>query len=70
MEIKTKYNIKDECWFIFDNRIQKLWISRIEITKFFVCGTTKQTLFYTLGQSIVLSEEKLFSTKEDLLKSL
>ena len=71
MEIKTKFNIKDEVWYLFENKIHTGWISRIETDSKYEYGQlSKVYIKYTIGVSIELSEDRLFSTKEDLLKSL
>lgn len=65
MEIKTKYNIGDKVWFMHDNKcvLKKVENIRIDVDDMYI-----QYIFN--GNEIWLSEKHLFSTKEELLKSL
>lgn len=71
MEIKTKYNIQDEVWYLWENKIATNWISMIEISARYEYGQiSKPFIKYTIGTSIGLPEERLFISREELLKSL
>lgn len=69
MEIKTRYNIGDEVWWIKDNQIKS------GIIDFILFKATPTQPFY-LGYSVHdedyagFKEHELFPTKEELLKSL
>ena len=68
MEIKTKFNINDEVWFIYDNKVIKRKIVRINIEI-----ESEQRTIYRLNpciNNVLLEEKNLFPTKEELLKSL
>ena len=69
MEIKTKFNINDEVWFIYDNKVIKRKIVRINIEI-----ESEQRTIYRLNPCInnvlQFEEKNLFPTKEELLKSL
>lgn len=71
MVIKTKYNIGDEVWVMYDNKPSKRAVDFIEII---VASTTsKGFIQYGLKMEGVverMTEKYLFSTKEELLKSL
>lgn len=75
MEIKTKYNIGDEVWYISNNKVNSLKITRINVLTSLIPKTIgygcelNQCVDYCEG-NIVLPEYKLFPTKEELLKSL
>ena len=72
MTIKTKYNIGDEVWFMNENKACSDIITAIHIYR----TETMSNVTYGFGQSIhsqiiaTMSEQDLFSTKEELLKSL
>lgn len=65
MTISTKYDIGDILWFIYNNKCQSKKVENIKID---VCDMYIQYIFD--GNDIWLSEKHLFSTKEELLKSL
>lgn len=68
MEVITKYNINDKVWLIIDNQAVSANITRVIIS---VESTDSCTVSYSLNYgSTEYSEDQLFSTKEDLLKSL
>lgn len=65
MTISTKYDIGDMVWFMYDNRCVLKKVENINID---VCHMYIQYMFDE--NDIWLSEKHLFSTKEELLKSL
>lgn len=83
MTIETKYNIGNEVWMIRDNEVQKHEIRSITINKtptafiiyysfadMFNLEECKDSEFSTDMGLEWWREEKLFPTKEELLKSL
>lgn len=69
MTIETKYNIGDEVWFMDDLQPTSGEILMIDIERYKRMQFTK----YTVALCDVLTsfyEDKLFPTKEELLKSL
>lgn len=72
MEIKTKYNIGDEVWWINENKAQTGEIVSIHFHQW---SDTSCTMEYTISRYDVDERHKvyetfLFPTKEELLKSL
>ena len=65
MTISTKYDIGDTVWFMHDNKCVSKKVENIKID---VDNMYIQYIFN--GYGICLSEKHLFSTKEELLKSL
>lgn len=65
MTISTKYDIGDMVWFMHDNICVLKKVENINID---VCHMYIQYMFDE--NDIWLSEKHLFSTKEELLKSL
>lgn len=65
MTVSTKYDIGDMVWFMHDNICVLKKVENINID---VCHMYIQYMFDE--NSIWLSEKHLFSTKEELLKSL
>lgn len=65
MGIKTKYNIGDMVWFMYDNICVLKKVENINIDVYH-----KYVQYMFDENSIWLSEKHLFSTKEELLKSL
>lgn len=65
MTISTKYDIGDTVWFMHDNRCV---LKKVENIKIDVDNMYIQYVFD--GNNIWISEKHLFSTKEELLKSL
>lgn len=65
MTISTKYDIGDMVWFMYDNICVLKKVENINID---VCNMYIQYMFD--GNDIWLSEKHLYSTKEELLKSL
>lgn len=65
MTISTKYDIGDMVWFMHDNRCVLKKIENINIDVYYMY------IQYNFDEnSIWLSEKHIFSTKEELLKSL
>ena len=65
MTISTKYNIGDTVWFMHDNKCVSKKVENINIDVYH-----KYVQYMFDENSIWLSEKHLFSTKEELLKSL
>lgn len=65
MTISTKYDIGDMVWFMHDNRCILKKVENINID---VCHMYIQYMFDE--DDMWLSEKHLYSTKEELLKSL
>lgn len=65
MIVSTKYDIGDAVWFMYNNKCvsKKVENIRIDVDDMYI-----QYIFN--GGDIWLSEKHLFSTKEELLKSL
>lgn len=65
MTISTKYDIGDMVWFMYNNKCQSKKVENIKIDVYYMY------IQYILdGNDIWLSEKHLYSTKEELLKSL
>ena len=77
MTIETKYNIGDKVWGILGNKVQCTTITNIRVSNDScftneygeMVGTEMNIQYYLLCNAWV-DEENLFSTKEELLKSL
>lgn len=72
MEIKTKYNIGDEVWAIVDNEIQK---SKVFGFRILILAKTTEPHYIDIVYSLQkgfdwVSEDKIFSTKQELINSL
>lgn len=70
MTIKTKFNINESVFFISHNKIQCAIIKGISV---YINSLNKQYIKYNIVNSeegIFIDEEKIFITKQDLLKSL
>jgi hypothetical protein len=75
MTIETKFDIGDVCYFMYDNKVKDSTIVKINFTKEKLLSSfnmEKLTYNVALGyvSNIDFEEDKLFPTKEDLLKSL
>lgn len=78
MEIKTKYNLLEQVWFMWftgDSKVHKGDIQDISIKVSAKLTGAQKEVFYTVKDfktSIIkeLPEYALFPTKEELLKSL
>lgn len=67
MDIQTKYDIGDRVWYISSNKATDSDITGVNIT---VGEFEKTDIKYILHYDELLPENKLFETKEKLLKSL
>lgn len=67
MEIKTKYNLEDKVWALVNNTPKEITIVKI---KFMAQRNTRNSLWYADSNGNGYTEQRLFSTKEELLKSL
>lgn len=73
MEIKTKYNIKDTVYFMYNNKAYEGKIINVYLKRDY---KSEDYTRYTVnvqdrnGNFIEILEENLFSSKEELLKSL
>lgn len=81
MKFETKCDLGDNVWFMHDNKAMRGRILGIEVNyscSHFDDANTPQCVDYSvnytvkicLGYSIRMSSSELFSTKEELLKSL
>ena len=71
MTIETKYNIGDEVWFIWENKVQSAKIDSL----WGITGNPEKSVIYQLNMKwneapLLFKEYGLFPTKEELLKSL
>lgn len=67
MEVKTKYNLRDKVWVIFENKATEKFVTQIDV---FV-GEPRVKITYELNYtSGDVDESKLFTSKAELLKSL
>lgn len=69
MKIKTKFDVGDDCWVMFADKPKNMLVSSVtvevdenEIKTEYTLGDTNSELKYT--------DDMLFDTKEDLIKSL
>lgn len=67
MEIKTKYNLNDKIWVMRDNEPTQIIIDSIEV---FISKHFPRIIYYINDFDEGYSEKQVFSTKEELLKSL
>jgi hypothetical protein len=73
MTIETRYNIGDRVWFMHDNKVESEIIIKINavIEKDMNCTGVHKSIAYSLfNYSGYYTENKLFPTKEELIKSL
>lgn len=75
MEIKTKFNVCDSVYFLFENKIHSNTIERIVITVNAFGGPTNKgniIIFYYFpnSNSFYRRESDVFASREDLLQSL
>ena len=75
MEVNTKYNIDDRVWIVLNNKVEKQIVTGITVYHTFkephLGGEEKIDILYDLNwQTEEVPESRLFSTKEELLKSL
>ena len=68
MELESKYSIGDKVWMITDNKIDTFEIQGVMIN---VTSPENVNITYQFGDSVFgYPENKLFPSKEELLKSL
>lgn len=73
MKIETKYNIGDEVWFMHDNKVKSGTIIKIDVVleRDMNSQNVGKSVYYGLYNFISpYIEQRLFPTKEELLKSL
>lgn len=73
MIIETKYNIGDEVWFMHDNSAKSAIVTKIDIVIEKGMNSTdvyKSTAYSLFNYCRYYTKDKLFPTKEELLKSL
>lgn len=73
MTIETKYNIGDKVWFMHNNSVNSAIIIKIDfiIERSMNDTSIHQHAWYSLyNYHSPYSEQSIFSTKEELLKSL
>ncbi len=70
MEIKTKYDVGDEVFHLHQSKVITSIIKRIDYSKFHDYGSIKTSVEYTLSSGQTTTERYVFSSKEELLKSL
>lgn len=66
MEVSSKFNIGDKVYFIADNKVQKSDITGVSIS----ANGCETKIEYTLHFDSTIDEDLVFSTKEELIKSL
>ena len=72
MKIETKYDIKNKLFFMKNNSVVSYNITGIQVeigNSFFVTNEVITSVKYKFGSDEV-NEDKCFTTKEELLKSL
>lgn len=68
MEIKTKFNVGDEVFYMRDNRVQSGEVRGMEV---YIHRSEANVIVYVSpGDSRGYTEDFLFGSKEELLKSL
>lgn len=71
MTIETKYNVEDEVWLIYENKVIQQAVSSIYTTSSIEYGALKNnSVYYIRFCSGEFRECDLFPTKEALLQSL
>lgn len=75
MTINTKFNINDEVWFMYHNKVTKgnvtgIWIQKSSNLCSWWGDKVKYCVQINLKQENEVEENNLFITKEELLKSL
>ena len=77
MKIETKFDIGQEVFFMFNNKVRKDEIDRIRVHvnyKGFLCTKKETVVLYGLtswdGDNDYYDERQLFASKEELLASL
>ncbi len=73
MIFETKYNIEDSVWVLINNKVRKFTISSIDVKQ---SGKSLEVRYYlNIGtkedyKCHIVEEDKCFTTKEELIKSL
>jgi len=69
MKVETKYNVGDIVWFLFSNKVET---GKVNAIKTFSDSTSSYESYnITIDQNRIANNiEKMFSSKEELLKSL
>lgn len=72
MDIKTKYKLGQDVWFMKDNKIRHTSIYGIKSVSITYCGGGQysQKELYCLNSFGVFDKEFLFPSKEDLIATL
>ena len=75
MEVNTKYDLDDRVWTVINNKVEKQIVTGITVYHTFnepwKGGGEKIDILYDLNWQVEeVPENRLFSTKEELLKSL
>lgn len=72
MEIKTKYDLWQEVFFLHNNKVHSFQIDSISVKVIALGGSEEEIeISYKLcGSTDSFDEKDLFATKEELLKSL
>lgn len=78
MTIKTKFNVRDECFFIHNDKIQKMKINQINInvisegkySELYIFAIDETVSSIGIFNQITRNYNQIFATKEELLKSL
>ena len=66
MKIETKYDTGDEVWTLVANRPYKGIVLSFKVD----VSLAGVSVHYIIGKCVLRSEQELFPTKEELLKSL
>ena len=69
MTIKTRYDVGDECWIMFADKPRCMKINGVIVENDENEVKTKYT-FLNVTETLEYTEDRLFETKEDLIKSL
>lgn len=64
--IETKFNVGDEVWVIHSNKVSTYQVRGIHV----FCSNNCIEISYVTEASVPHPENKLFATKDELLKSL
>ena len=73
MEIKTKFNLRQKVYFMYENKVNSLQIDSIIVRVIALGGSEDEIeISYQLNGPTTdrFDEKDLFATKEELLKSL
>lgn len=72
MEIKTKFDLWQEVYFLYENKVHSFQIDSISVRVIALGGGEEEIeISYKLcGLTDSFEEKNLFATKEELLKSL